>query len=124
MKPSNTLSSGAFVEETRFGNWFLQTPTWKRSVLNRALTDLQRMLSLPIRVLFRHPMDVQRTAPEYMEMIRQAGFELPDANISTPYLWWSRPDVGFWEWVGRPVPNQREETMVNAVAYKPNPTTP
>jgi ubiquinone/menaquinone biosynthesis C-methylase UbiE len=228
-----------FVEETRFGNWFLSTPTWKRSVLNCALTDLQSMLpvgktyplildagcgfgssfaelarcfsperivaidpapgleeragvaaaactcpvdlhtdnaakmvfldnyfdmvfchqtyhhivaqedamaeffrvlkpggvllfaestkkyiqSLPIRLLFRHPMHVQRTAPEYMEMVRKAGFDLPDANISTPYLWWSRPDIGFLEWLGRPVPIQREETMVNAVAYKPNRTT-
>jgi ubiquinone/menaquinone biosynthesis C-methylase UbiE len=235
MKQSTALPSAAFVEETRFGNWFLRTPTWKRSVLNRALTDLQRMLpadktyplildtgcgfgisfaelarcfsperivaidpapgleerageaatacpcpvdlrtdnaaqmdfpdshfdmvfchqtyhhivaqeeamaeffrvlkpggvllfaestkkyihSLPIRLLFRHPMHVQRTAPEYMDMVRQAGFELPDANISTPYLWWSRPDIGFLEWIGRPVPTQREETMVNAVAYKP-----
>ena len=48
-----------------------------------------------------------------------AGFNLPDANISTPYLWWSRPDIGFLEWIGRPVPSQREETMVNLVAYKP-----
>lgn len=239
MKPSNALPSAAFVEETRFGNWFLRTATWKRSVLNRALTDLQRMLppdktyplildagcgfglsfaelgrrfsperivavdpvpglqerageaatacpcpvdlrsdnaaqmalpdnnfdmvfchqtfhhivaqdeamaeffrvlkpggvllfaestkkyihSLPIRLLFRHPMHVQRTAPEYMEMARKAGFELSNANISTPYLWWSRPDIGFLEWIGRPVPTQREETMVNAVAYKPTQTT-
>lgn len=238
MKQSTALASDAFVEETRFGNWFLNTYTWKRSVLNCALTDLQRLLpkdrtypqildtgcgfghsfeelqkrfhpqrivgidpapgleeragataaacackvelrtdnaakmsfadasfdmvfchqtfhhivaqeeamaeffrvlkpggvllfaestkkyihSLPIRLLFRHPMEVQRTAPEYMAMVRQAGFELPDASISTPYLWWSRPDIGFLEWIGRPVPTEREETMVNAVAYKPNPT--
>ena len=75
--------------------------------------------SLPIRLLFRHPMDVQRTAPEYIAMIREAGFELPDSRISTPYLWWSRPDIGFWEWIGRPVPQDREETLVNAVAVKP-----
>lgn len=235
MKPSTTLPSNAFVEETRFGNWFLGTDTWKFSVLNRALADLQRLLptgktfaqvldtgcgfgqsfaelarcfkperivaidpapglqeragakaaacaspvelrtdnaasmafpdahfdmvfchqtfhhivdqklamaeffrvlkpggallfaestkkyihSLPIRLLFRHPMHVQRTAPEYVAMVRAAGFSLPDANISTPYLWWSRPDIGFLEWIGRPVPSQREETMVNLVAYKP-----
>ena len=76
--------------------------------------------SLPIRLLFRHPMHVQRTSHEYMEMVRMAGFNLPDANISTPYLWWSRPDIGFLEWIGKPVPLQREETMVNAVAYKPS----
>lgn len=75
--------------------------------------------SLPIRLLFRHPMEVQRTAPEYVAMIRQAGFDLPDARISTPYLWWSRPDIGFLEWIGRPVPQEREETLINAVAIKP-----
>lgn len=239
MEQSTVRAEAAFVEETRFGNWFLRTDTWKISVLNRALTDLQCMLhaekvyplildagcgfglsfaelakrfhperiigidpapgldhraggnaeactcavelradnaacmtftdayfdmvfchqtfhhivaqeealaeffrvlkpggvllfaestkkyihSLPIRLLFRHPMHVQRTAPEYMEMVRKAGFELPDANISTPYLWWSRPDIGFLEWIGRPVPRQREETMVNAVAYKPSRTS-
>ncbi len=75
--------------------------------------------SLPIRALFRHPMDVQRSAPEYVAMIRQAGFTLADAQISTPYLWWSRPDIGFLEWIGVPVPSEREETLVNAVAVKP-----
>lgn len=235
MKQPTAPSSGAFVEETRFGNWFLRTGTWKVSVLNRALADLQCLLppgkpyplildtgcgfgpsfaelakrfhpqrivgtdpapglegraganaaacactvelrtdnaasmalpdqhfdmvfchqtfhhivaqeeamaeffrvlkpggvllfaestkkyihSLPIRLLFRHPMHVQRTAPEYVEMIRKAGFELPDARVSTPYLWWSRPDIGFLEWIGMPVPSQREETLVNAVAMKP-----
>jgi len=226
---------GAFVEETRFGNWFLSTPQWKVSVLNRALEDLQRFLpkgatydtildvgcgfghsfealasrfepkcivgcdpveelkaragpnadsctcpvelcqdnaaqmgfadesfdmvfchqtfhhivaqeeamaeffrvlkpggvllfaestrayihSLPIKVLFRHPMHVQRTSHEYVAMIRNGGFELPDSRVSTPYLWWSRPDIGFLEWVGRPVPQKREETMINALAMKP-----
>jgi len=75
--------------------------------------------SLPIRVLFRHPMDVQRTAPEYIAMVRRAGFDLPDARISLPYLWWSRPDLGFLEWIGKPLPVEREETLVNAVAVKP-----
>lgn len=75
--------------------------------------------SLQIRLLFRHPMDVQRTAPEYTAMIRRAGFDLPDSRISLPYLWWSRWDVGFLEWVGVPVPKNREETLINAVAIKP-----
>jgi ubiquinone/menaquinone biosynthesis C-methylase UbiE len=75
--------------------------------------------SLPIRVLFRHPMEVQRSAPEYVAMIRAAGFDLPESRISLPYLWWSRTDLGFLEWIGRPVPARREETLVNAVAFKP-----
>lgn len=225
----------SFIEETRFGNWFLKSDTWKIHVLRRALNDLQSLMpagqsvaqildvgcgfghsfhelaerfrpelivgmdadpdlaaragnearrcqarvelrpgnaadmpfdegqfdvvychqtfhhivdqeramaeffrvlkpgglllfaestrkyihSLPIRLLFRHPMEVQRTAPEYMAMIRAAGFSLTDDRVSFPYLWWSRPDIGFLEWIGRPVPTQREETLINAVAIKP-----
>ena len=225
-----------FIEETRFGNWFINSATWKNNVLRRALDDLQRLMpavarryprvldagcgyghsfaelarrfspdhiagldadpaimtragaaalsspcevrlhaanaahlefpnadfdmvfchqtfhhiveqesamaeffrvlkpggvllfaestrryihSLPIRLLFRHPMEVQRTAEEYTAMIRTAGFELPDARISLPYLWWSRPDIGILERLGVPVPEQREETLINAVAIKP-----
>lgn len=230
-----TTRTEAFVEETRFGNWFLKSGTWKVHVLRRALNDLQPMIptgrrfarildvgcgfghsfhelaerfqpevivgldadpalieragpqvqscsakvelqagnaadmpwpdasfdlvychqtfhhivaqeealaeffrvlkpggvllfaestrkyihSLQIRLLFRHPMDVQRTAEEYSAMIRKAGFDLPDSRISLPYLWWSRPDMGFLEWIGRPVPKNREETLINAVAIKP-----
>lgn len=227
----------AYVEETRFGNWFLRSDTWKIHVLNIALEDLQAMIpkgrrferildvgcgfglsfevlakrfnptqivgldadprlqsrasqqgqacsspvtlqvgnaahmpwpdahfdmvfchqtfhhivaqeeamaeffrvlkpggvllfaestrkyihSLPIRLLFRHPMDVQRTAPEYAAMIRHAGFDLPDQRISLPYLWWSRLDLGLMEKLGiKPAPSpNREETLINAVALKP-----
>ncbi len=230
-------SAFPFIEETRFGNWFLKSDTWKVHVLRRALNDLQGLLpaegryplildvgcgfghsfaelaqrfqpekiigldadpgiehrageaarlcnrpvelmfgnaadmpwpdatfdmvychqsfhhiveqeaamqeffrvlkpggvllfaestrkyihSLPIKLLFRHPMDVQKTADEYIAMMRSTGFSLPDQRISLPYLWWSRIDIGFLEWIGRPVPpqGQREETLVNAVAIKP-----
>ena len=227
----------AFVKETRFGDWFLRTETWKIHVLTRALIDLQRLIpsetksfsmildvgcgfghsfnalaerfspdlivgidadpnlnaraldaanrapcavtlqadsaaqmhlpdnefdmifchqtfhhiveqesamaefyrvlkpggcllfaestrryihSLPIKLLFRHPMDIQKTAEEYYDIIRGAGFDLAQNRISTPYLWWSRPDLGFLEWIGRPVPTIRGETLVNAVAIKPS----
>lgn len=228
-------ASLAFVEETRFGNWFLKTTTWKVHVLRRALNDLQRLMpaipasprildvgcgfghsfdelatrfgpesivgidadtgiferarataescaskvqlkmanasqldfadasfdllfchqtfhhiveqqaamaeffrvlkpggmllfaestrryihSLPIRVLFRHPMDVQRTSDEYIAMVRAAGFDVPQSRISLPFLWWSRPDLGLLEKLGMPVPTEREETLVNLVAVKP-----
>lgn len=75
--------------------------------------------TLQIRLLFRHPMEVQKTAAEYIAMIRNAGFHMPNSQISLPFLWWSRPDCGFLEWIGLPVPTQREETLVNAVAVKP-----
>lgn len=73
-----------------------------------------------IRLLFRHPMHVQRSAPEFLEMLRAAGFELSEERISTPYLWWSRKDLGALEWLGFGVPQVREETLLNAVAVKPH----
>lgn len=231
------IETARFVEETRFGNWFLKTKVWKRSVLVRALDDLQRLIpthafaakprivdvgcgfghsfaelaqrfspsvivgldadpglqerageealacpcevqlkqsnaartglpdagfdivfchqtfhhiveqeaamaefyrilkpggmllfaestkyyihSLQIRLLFRHPMEVQKTADEYIAIVRKAGFNVPDNKISLPYLWWSRPDIGAFEWMGFKVPTKRNETLVNLVAVKP-----
>ena len=73
-----------------------------------------------IRALFRHPMDVQRTAPEYLQMLRSAGFVVPEEAISYPYLWWSREDLGIMErWFGVQPPKEREETLLNLVAVKP-----
>ncbi|HYR25965.1 MAG TPA: class I SAM-dependent methyltransferase [Aquabacterium sp.] len=231
----HTARREAFVEETRFGNWFLKSDTWKEHVLDQALQSLQAMIpaghkldrildvgcgfgrsfnelarrfapsqiigmdadprlqqragdraracsvpvtlqfgnaaqlplpdehvdmvfchqtfhhivaqeealaeffrvlkpgglllfaestrkyihSLPIRLLFRHPMDVQRTADEYAAMIRQAGFDLPAERIALPYLWWSRSDLGLMEVLGVRPRADREETLINAVAIKP-----
>jgi ubiquinone/menaquinone biosynthesis C-methylase UbiE len=72
-----------------------------------------------IRLLFRHPMDVQRTASEYVTMIRRAGFSVEAEAISYPYHWWSRADLGIIErWFGiQPQPNH-EETLVNLVAVR------
>lgn len=72
-----------------------------------------------IRLLFRHPMEVQRSAEEYLAMVRAAGFTIPETSVSLPYLWWSRWDLGTFEWFGFPLPKDREETLVNAVAWKP-----
>jgi ubiquinone/menaquinone biosynthesis C-methylase UbiE len=76
-----------------------------------------------IRWLFRHPMHVQKSAAQYLEMIRQQGFVFGEQNVSYPYLWWSRSkDFGLLERTGllKPKPfGQREETLVNVVARKP-----
>ena len=73
-----------------------------------------------IRLLFRHPMEVQRTAPEYLAMIRAAGFEIDPRSISYPYLWWSRADLGVRErWLRIAPPAVREETLINLVALRP-----
>ena len=70
-----------------------------------------------IRLLFRHPMDVQRTAPEYLGMIRNAGFKIHPGSVSHPYLWWSRADFAIMErWFGFARPSNREETLINLVA--------
>jgi ubiquinone/menaquinone biosynthesis C-methylase UbiE len=74
--------------------------------------------SLPIRILFRHPKQSQKSAQEYLAMLREAGFEIKPGGYSAPYLWWSRPDLGALEWLGRPVPTRREETLINAAATR------
>ena len=72
-----------------------------------------------IRWLFRHPMDVQRTAEQYLAMIRAAGFEIDERSISYPYLWWSRKDLGLAErLLGIAPPAVREETLINLVAVR------
>jgi len=88
-------------------------------VLLMAESTKRYIESLQIRLLFRHPMDVQKTAEGYIDVVRAGGFELPDTQVSLPFLWWSRPDCGFLEWIGVPVPKEREETLVNVVAVKP-----
>lgn len=76
-----------------------------------------------IRWLFRHPMHVQKSAAQYLQMIRRQGFEFTEQNVSYPYLWWSRAkDFGLLEHLGVCKPKafgQREETLVNVVARKP-----
>jgi len=73
-----------------------------------------------IRLLFRHPMDVQKTAPEYLALVRSAGFSVPDSAVSYPFLWWSREDLGMLETVLHIAPpTEREETLINLVATKP-----
>ena len=73
-----------------------------------------------IRLLFRHPMHVQRSASEYLAMISDAGFIVDSKSTSYPYSWWSRPDLGVMErWFGVSPSAVREETLVNLVAVRP-----
>ncbi len=78
-----------------------------------------------IRLLFRHPMHVQRSAEGYLQMLRDAGFVFGAPNVSYPYLWWSRArDFGIFEWLGLPPPppGKRRETLINVAAFKPLPS--
>jgi ubiquinone/menaquinone biosynthesis C-methylase UbiE len=76
-----------------------------------------------IRWFFRHPMQVQKSAGQYLEMLRREGFEFSSQNVSYPYLWWSRAkDFGLLERLNliKPKPfGHREETLINVVARKP-----
>jgi ubiquinone/menaquinone biosynthesis C-methylase UbiE len=76
-----------------------------------------------IRWFFRHPMHVQKSADEYLAMLRAQGFAFGDGNVPLPYLWWSRArDFGLlerWGLRAPPPPGQREETLVNVAARKP-----
>jgi ubiquinone/menaquinone biosynthesis C-methylase UbiE len=75
-----------------------------------------------IRLLFRHPMEVQKSAEEYLGLVRRAGFRVEPSQISYPYLWWSREDLGIAErWFGIAPSRKREETLINLVAVKPAP---
>lgn len=65
-------------------------------------------------------MAVQKTAPEYLALIRASGFDVAEQSISYPYLWWSRADLGLAESVFRIKPARgREETLINLAAVKP-----
>ncbi|MFK3972184.1 class I SAM-dependent methyltransferase [Pseudomonas sp. NPDC087358] len=76
-----------------------------------------------IRWFFRHPMQVQKSAAQYLDMLRQQGFQFGPQNVSYPYLCWSRAkDFGLLERLKliKPKPfGEREETLVNVVARKP-----
>lgn len=73
-----------------------------------------------IRLLFRHEMEVQRSAAEYLRMIEASGFAVAPDAISYPYLWWSRSDLGMLETIfGIAPPNAREETLIYLAATKP-----
>ncbi|MHB1567555.1 MAG: class I SAM-dependent methyltransferase [Acidiferrobacter sp.] len=76
-----------------------------------------------IRFLFRHPMEVQKSAQEYLHMIRQTGFLFDLHNVLFPYLWWSRSTLlGLLELLKlrhAPPPAFRDETLVYLAAVKP-----
>jgi SAM-dependent methyltransferase len=65
-----------------------------------------------VRFLFRHPTDVQRSADGYLELLRASGFCFGGASVSTPDPFWSRPDFGLREWLGRPAQRAGEPRLV------------
>ena len=47
-----------------------------------------------VRLFFRHPMDVQKSADEYIVLLRDTGFEFVPNDVLTPFPPWARP----WNW--------------------------
>ena len=43
-----TPASPTYVEETRFGFWFLQSHVWQHHVLRVAINDLKRLIDAPL----------------------------------------------------------------------------
>lgn len=72
--------------------------------------------SLPVRALFRHPMEVQHSAAEFLELVRAGGFELDEKNIAELSPWWSLPDFGIARRLGRERADARPETTLVCVA--------
>jgi SAM-dependent methyltransferase len=72
--------------------------------------------SLWVRLFFRHPMEVQRSAHEYIELLRKEGFLVDDRRVLTSSPWWSRRDFGLRERMGWERSCEREPTQVRAVA--------
>lgn len=74
--------------------------------------------SFYVRLLFRHPLQVQKTADEYVELIKSIGFKINDNDIKTSRPWWSRKDFGLTEKIGLPQ-KQQEPTEILIIATKP-----
>jgi ubiquinone/menaquinone biosynthesis C-methylase UbiE len=75
--------------------------------------------SLRVRLLFRHMLHVQRAAGQWVALARATGFVVDPERVKTPYPWWSRPDFGLLELMGRPIPARHAEPVVQFVALKP-----
>jgi len=75
--------------------------------------------SAPVRLLFRHPNEVQKTATEYQQLVRQAGFTFESKHVRTSTPFWSLPDWGLRYKLGWPRPANAEPTEVTLVAFKP-----
>lgn len=75
--------------------------------------------SIPVRLLFRHPMMVQKTASEYVDLVERMGFETGAGEVKTCTPWWSRRDLGLMEKLGIAGSRSLDITEVLIVAKKP-----
>lgn len=71
-----------------------------------------------VRTFFRHPEGVQKSAAEFVELVRAAGFSVREDEVQTSTPWWSLPDFGLRRrlgWQRKPL----EATEILIVARKP-----
>jgi SAM-dependent methyltransferase len=59
------------------------------------------IFSLPVRLLFRHPMEAQHSAAEFLALLRAHGFAFDEKNVAERAPWWSLPDLGVARRLGR-----------------------
>jgi ubiquinone/menaquinone biosynthesis C-methylase UbiE len=64
--------------------------------------------SFIIDLLFRHPNASQRTKGEYLDLIKNAGFDIDRAAINTPFPWWTK----------NPISRKNKEPLLYVVARK------
>jgi ubiquinone/menaquinone biosynthesis C-methylase UbiE len=76
------------------------------------------ILTAPVRLLFRHPNEVQKSAEEYAGLVRAAGFEFSANQVKTSLPFWSQTDWGLGVKVGLRK-GGGEPTQVCIAAVKP-----
>lgn len=83
------------------GGWFLMCESCKSFIH-----------SWPVRMFFRHPKGVQKSAEGYLDLLRSMGFTFSDRDVRTSAPWWSLPDLGLFQKFGL---TRREPTATELV---------
>jgi SAM-dependent methyltransferase len=78
--------------------------------------------SWPVKLLFRHPAMVQKSAQGYLELIRHSGLIVEEGRYLTSRPWWSKRTLGLAQKIG--IPNNPEPTEILIVGRKPIPALP
>lgn len=71
-----------------------------------------------VRLFFSHPMEVQKTAAQYLQLVRNNGFQVCDEQVKISSPWWSRRDSGLGELLGFRPRRGAEATEILLVARK------
>lgn len=77
------------------------------------------IMTAPVRLLFRHPNGVQKSADEYVELVRAAGFVIEAGGVKKSRPFWSQPDGGLGERIGWREKGEGEPTEVSIAGLKP-----